>query len=190
MQNCSIATRIYAIIGLSLFFALAAIVFLMYQSRLVSDRYEQVLSVEVRKIELGHDLETGFLKQVRDWKNILVRGNNPQELEKYKEDFFKQERQVQAISAELKKLVTDPRVEEQFQKFTAGHEKLGPLYRQAIDVYAKDKGDFTAADQLVKGIDRAPTEALERMGEILNDHIKEVQRVNQEAISTQRWIIG
>src|SRR5262249_17991696 len=150
----------------------------------------QVISVELRKLELGHDLETAFMKQVRDWKNILLRGHNPQDLERYKADFFKQERQVQTISAELKKQITDPRVAEQFQKFLDGHEKLGPLYRQALDIYLKDKGDFKAADALVKGLDRAPAEALERLQEILHEHIREVQRVNQEAISTQRWIIG
>jgi methyl-accepting chemotaxis protein len=190
MKNYSIATRIYAIIGLSLLFALGAIIFLMYQSTLVSNRYEQVISVELRKLELGHDLEAGFLKQVRNWKNILLRGHNPQDLERYKADFFKQERQVQTITAELKKLITDPRVVEQFQKFADGHEKLGPLYRQALALYEKDQGDFKAADALVKGLDRAPADALERMEEVLHEHIREVQRVNQEAISSQRWIIG
>jgi methyl-accepting chemotaxis protein len=189
MKNYSIATRIYAIIGLSLFFALAAIVFLMYQSTLVSNRYEQVLSVEVRKIELGNDLEVGFLKQVRDWKNILLRGHNPQDLERYKQEFFKQERQVQTTSAELKKLIIDPRVVEQFQKFVDGHEKLGPLYRQALDLY-EGKSDFKAADALVKGLDRPLAEALERMEEVLREHIREAQRINQEAIASQRWIVG
>src|SRR5262245_33488707 len=177
MKNYSIATRIYAIIGLSLLFALGAIIFLMYQSTLVSSRYEQVLSVEVRKLELGHDLEVAFMKQVRDWKNILLRGHNPQDLERYKTEFFKQERQVQATSAELKKLITDPRVAEHFQKFVDGHEKLGPLYRQALDIYVKDTSDFKSADALVKGLDRAPAEALERMEEILHEHIREAQRI-------------
>jgi methyl-accepting chemotaxis protein len=191
MKNLSIATRIYAIIGLSLVFALAAIVFLMYQSTLVSNRYEQVLSVDVRKLELANALEAAFLKQVQEWKNMLLRGHNPQDFEKYKEDFFKQERQVQTIGQEFKKLIVDPRVAEQFEKFVDGHDKLGKSYRQALGAYARDTGgDFKAADQMVKGQDRAPAEAIERMEEFLNEHVKEAQRINQEAIASQRWIIA
>jgi methyl-accepting chemotaxis protein len=191
MKNLSIATRIYAIIGLSLIFSLVAIGFLLYQFAQLSNRYEKILSVEVRKLELVRVMELTLLKQVQEWKNILLRGHNPMDLEKYQTALFKLELQVQDSSKELKKLITDPRIVEHSEKFAAGHDKLGQSYRKALVVYTAGKGgDFKATDAMVKGLDRALAEVLERVAELLKEHVEDEQKNLEIAITTERWIIG
>ena len=164
MKNFSIATRIYSIIGLSLLFSTAAIGFLLYQLNQVSARYDQILSVEIRKQELARVMELTFLKQMLEWNHALMRGHDPKDFDLHKTAFFKLELQVQEIAKDLKKLLANPKAIEQLEKFVAAHDTLAISYHKALEGLAAAKeSDFKKVDITLRGQDRPPATMIEHL---------------------------
>ena len=139
MNNLSIKTRIHGIIGLSLVLALGAIVFLAYEISHVSQQYDHVINIELRKQELTRTLEISLQKQVLDWKNLLLRGHDSDEFEKYKSRLARHELQVQTHRDDLKKSIKSPKIIEQFNLFLDANEKLSEAYRKGLDAYSAKK---------------------------------------------------
>src|SRR5436190_1539803 len=110
MRQLSIATRLYALVGLSLTFSLGLIFFLLYQTARVSDRYETLLATEVNQEGRACKMAVDFKTQVQEWKNILLRGQDPHDLEKYRRSFFEHENRVREGARELRRAVADPGV--------------------------------------------------------------------------------
>src|SRR2546423_15491954 len=91
MKRFSITTKIFAIISLSAAFSVLAIFVLLHQISHVRAAYETVLDTQIREQNLASHFELSFKTEVQEWKNILLRGHDPRDLEKYRDDFFKQE---------------------------------------------------------------------------------------------------
>jgi methyl-accepting chemotaxis protein len=192
MKHLSIATRIYFIIGLSLIFSVTAITALLYHSALVSDRHTTTMAIELRKLELAGDMESEMQKQIQEWKDVLLRGHSPEDLESHKLAMFKQERLLSKSKDELKRIIADPRVVSEFEKFVDGHEQMGQAYRRALDAFAASKGDpkaASAADAVTRGKERVPAEALDRISELVKEHLKDAQKSLDDATSAQRWMV-
>jgi methyl-accepting chemotaxis protein len=173
-----------------LLFALGAIVFLVAEIAFLNRQYQHLIDVEIRKQLLARAMESSLLKQVQEYKNVLIRGQQPEDLEQYKAAFFKHELEVQKHRDELKKIIVDPKVIDQHAKFTEAHEKLGLAQRKAMDAFAAGKGDVKSADLIARGLDRPVVDAIERMLEFLRGHVEEAHREFGAMLSRQRWIIG
>jgi methyl-accepting chemotaxis protein len=189
MKQFSISTKIRAIIALSAIFSLSTIFFLLYQMNQVHATYDSVLATQVRQEIMARKLEVIFKTQVQEWKNILLRGHDPQKLEKYRDAFFQQEAMVQSSAQELRRSISDPSKQALLDSFMAAHEKLGKGYRNALELYLKSN-DFKPADHLVHGQDRPPLADIERLVFELNRHVEEVQAAQKAALIRQEWIVG
>ena len=56
-----------------------------------------VANMYTRTVADADDVQLHFKKQVQEWKDMLLRGNNPADFAKYKENFVKEESEVQRI---------------------------------------------------------------------------------------------
>jgi len=108
--------------------------------------------------------QVNFKEQVQEWKDVLLRGGNPKDYAQYWAAFENEEKTVNAdlteARAKLEKLQfgTAP-----LDKFEESHAALDAAYRAAIQQYRPgDPASVTAVDAQVRGIDRAPTELLDR----------------------------
>ena len=114
-------------------------------------------------VDTARSSQVEFKIQVQEWKNILLRGNDPENLKRYSAAFVKTGQQVQA---ELRKLdgvlgklqLTTPLVGEAIKM----HEELGVNYLAALKQYDPANPDGARlVDGLVKGMDRAPTKKID-----------------------------
>src|SRR5262245_33718823 len=110
MFQISINRKIYAIIGLTGAFSLAVTFFLLGKMSDVNEAYNRVLATQVRQENIALSLSVTFKTQVQEWKNVLLRGHDPKDLEKYWTAFSKQEALVQKGARELKQSTSDPAV--------------------------------------------------------------------------------
>jgi methyl-accepting chemotaxis protein len=105
-------------------------------------------------------LQTDFKKQVQEWKDVLLRGDDPEKLAKYWGNFEKKEQGIDQAAQELQQKVSDPEARQLITGFLEAHKQMGGSYRKGLQAF-KDAGfDHKAGDQAVAGIDRAPTELL------------------------------
>ncbi|HET6762113.1 MAG TPA: methyl-accepting chemotaxis protein, partial [Longimicrobiaceae bacterium] len=117
-----------------------------------------------------------FKVQVQEWKNILLRGNDPQALEKHTDGFNAHEKLVQGGLDSLRTLLAAQGVPTAgVTELAATHADLGRRYHAALERFdPANPNSGHVVDGLVKGIDRAPTEAFDAI----------VLRVQQHADST------
>ncbi len=106
-----------------------------------------------------------FKQQVQEWKNILLRGNDPAKFDKHFAGFEKDEKAVQIKLKNVADLLpqlglNNKAAEDIMQK----HAALGVQYREALKKF--DKTDPKAGqevDHAVTGIDRPATEAIAKI---------------------------
>ncbi len=129
--------------------------------------YRSLLEGPLLTSQLVDEANLQFKVQVQEWKNVLLRGKQPQELEKYWGQFQDRQREVQSL---LTQLVTqtrsDPALSQRIDNLRQEHQQLGIAYQHGRDVYLAAGADPTAGDAAVKGVDRA---ASEQMSALVSD---------------------
>jgi len=109
-----------------------------------------------------------FKKQVQEWKNILLRGNNPEGFAKYKKQFAASADEVQAKLAKLQALLTATGGQtelahaQRVEQLIKDHAEMREKYLAALASFdAQDPETGKKVDHLVKGVDRAATKQIE-----------------------------
>ena len=119
----------------------------------------------VKATDLARSSQVNFKIQVQEWKNVLLRGSDPTQLDRYMKSFGESEARVQAELEALAILLDQYGVpSEKVEEAAETHRGLGTKYRAAITQYDSGKADsHTVVDKLVRGIDRAPTEEIDQL---------------------------
>ncbi len=115
-----------------------------------------ILSQELKTLALSSD----FKEQVQEWKNVLLRGADPAQLDRYWAAFKKQEESVQTQAANLAATVQEPKARDLLKQFEATHAEMGAKYRAGYEAFVAAKFDPSVGDKAVRGIDRRPAELL------------------------------
>jgi methyl-accepting chemotaxis protein len=127
---------------------------------------EDVMSCQINAIDV-EAIEINFKKQVQEWKDTLLRGSKPEALDKYWTAFQARESDVRSVTDRLSRSVPDPEVVQFLAQFQTAHKAMGDAYRHGLQEF-KDHGfDSAIGDKAVAGIDRAPTELLNKAKERL-----------------------
>jgi methyl-accepting chemotaxis protein len=124
-------------------------------------------ALALEAVDTARTAQVAFKKQVQEWKDLLLRGFNREDYDRYLGNFGKQEAEVQKELNALKALMVrlDMRTES-VDALLKGHAELGTKYREALKGYEADKADpHRPVDKAVRGIDRAPTDAMDLLVE-------------------------
>ncbi len=126
--------------------------------------YRGLLEGPLRASQLVDQANLQFKIQVQEWKNVLLRGKTPADLDKYWSQFEAQERQVQESLNQLAALHgTDQSLNTQVQKLRNEHQQLGAAYRKGRDAFVAAGGDAQVGDLAVKGMDREASEQMSQL---------------------------
>ncbi|KAB0568053.1 methyl-accepting chemotaxis protein [Pseudomonas palleroniana] len=129
--------------------------------------YRSLIEGPLLTSQLIDEANLQFKVQVQEWKNVLLRGKQPQDMNKYWGQFQDRQRDVQGI---LTRLVTqtreDPALSKRIETLRQEHQQLGLAYEKGRDAYVAAGADPTAGDNAVKGVDRA---ASEQMSALVSD---------------------
>ena len=134
------------------------------------------LAVSANAIDTARAAQVHFKIQVQEWKNILLRGNDPEQLAKYTAAFKKSgavtRAELEKVSTLLGNLGTStPLVPDAL----AAHDQLQKNYLTALEQYDSANGEsFKIVDALVKGMDRAPTAKIDQIVAFIQDHSKKL----------------
>ena len=107
----TVSGKIWLVVALCLGFGGIAIGVLMYELKTTSATYEGTLSTlqdRVRQQDDARVVQVTFKKQVQEWKDILLRGHDPQDLAKYSRQFRAATAKVAELGSALQASVTDP----------------------------------------------------------------------------------
>jgi methyl-accepting chemotaxis protein len=107
-------------------------------------------------------IQSDFKIQVQEWKNVLLRGKDPEKLDKYWKNFQSQESKVAAGARKLANRLPAGAARQKIEEFLAAHQKMAAGYRDGFNAFVQAGADPYAGDNAVTGIDRAPTKLLDQ----------------------------
>ena len=175
--NKSLFNKLLAIIVGGCALILIAGVFYFFQVNQGIQQYNQLINHEIATERAINQMSNEFKTQVQEWKNVLIRGSRPDQLERFWNSFQKQEALVQTMGHDLLNIMVQGPEKDLVQQFLQAHEAMGHSYRQGYQSFVASNFDHTAGDQAVAGIDRAPTQLLNQAAEALAE-----QAMNQSGV--------
>ncbi|KAF1054927.1 MAG: Methyl-accepting chemotaxis protein CtpH [Stenotrophomonas maltophilia] len=183
--NTSLRAQILALLGGSLLLVLLiALACFQFLSNSVG-AYQRLLDGPLQSAQLVDQANLAFKIQVQEWKNVLLRGQTPADLQKYWGQFEEQERSVDDILQRLSQGAVDASLRDQVQRLISEHHDLGADYRKGRDAYLAAGSDPRAGDAAVKGIDRDATEQMAKLVDTLHQQAQQqAQQISSEAHST------
>ncbi len=129
--------------------------------------YRSLIDGPLLTSQLIDEANLQFKVQVQEWKNVLLRGKQPQDMQKYWGQFQDRQRDVQGILTRLvSQTSSEPVLSRRIETLRQEHQQLGVAYQRGRDAYVAAGGDSTAGDTAVKGVDRA---ASEQMSALVSD---------------------
>jgi methyl-accepting chemotaxis protein len=190
MGRRSIATKMYTIIGISIAVGFSMTAISLFQAATLSSAYTNILDNEVQQALLARQMQTVLKKEVQEWKDVLLRGSDPQALSRYSANFRLRQGEVVSLAKQLHGLSHNANILRLVEQFQEAHEQMKQAYEPALKEFAGGGGkDLFGADRRVKGIDRAPTDLVDTIVEQSNESVKVLSSQQRTAVVRQRWFI-
>ncbi|QEL57165.1 methyl-accepting chemotaxis protein [Chromobacterium paludis] len=180
-RQTSLAGQLAAIVGAAMAILLLAAVFSLAQLWGSIRTFRDQVAQDQRSVQQVLTMQVDFKKQVQEWKDTLLRGQDPAKLDKYWGNFQQKEGQVREEGNTLAAQAPDPQAQQLLQQFVAAHQKMGDDYRKGLDAYKQAGFDFKAGDKQVAGMDRPPTELLTQASDFL---AKRAQANSEAAVAS------
>ena len=146
-----------------------------------------------QNVDIAREAQVHFKRQVQEWKNVLLRGHNPEDRTKYWSLFEMEESKTQALLADLRQRETSESAA--IDGLLAELRALGQRYRGAVAQFdPSDKPlSYREVDSRVRGMDRPPTDEMSALVERLQARMaalgKQMTVSHQAEIVTLRWAV-
>jgi methyl-accepting chemotaxis protein len=127
--------------------------------------YETVVQVSHDHERAVGDLTVAFKVQVQEWKNTLLRGKEPKELDKYWSAFSKLKLEVADKANKLQAALPEGESKSLVEQFVQAHAKMGKSYDKGFEAFKAAGFDSAAGDAAVQGVDREPVKLLDQAGD-------------------------
>ena len=143
-----------------------------------------------QKVEILTDITNAhviFKTQVQEWKNILIRGNNNKQFDKYSTRFQASSDKVQTLLSRAisksKELSLDPQA---IMDVKTAHAELKVSYLAALKKFdSKDPLTGKKVDKSVSGVDRPASKGMTELAENADKDFKDVISNNQVSMEEE-----
>src|SRR5512140_3833019 len=115
------------------------------------------------------EADVAFKTQVQEWKNVLLRGYDAADYDKYLASFTKEHKAVQEHLRTVKPIMAQLLLDTSaVDELAREHDALLPKYLEALKSYDRSKADAAhIVDKIVKGMDRKTTDHMDRLSELI-----------------------
>ncbi|MBU2707277.1 methyl-accepting chemotaxis protein [Zooshikella marina] len=168
----SLLAKVYFIPFLVGAILLALSAFSLWQTNNALKEYNTLINEDFYHSQQIDYLNLLFKRQVQEWKNVLLRGHDSGDRQKYWVKFESQQQEIQRIAKELIPLINEKSTANDLNSFAQTHQQLFSKYQQAYNTFNQGDNDYKAADKQVRGIDREPSALLEGLQNKLSDNSK------------------
>ena len=152
MRSPALITRVWLMVALFCMVAIGTSGFLLYRLTEAAQTYDRLFDREIRNQTSVRLLQVGFKKQVQEWKDILLRGRDPNDLKQFTDAFHAEDRRSQGNWAvALRGSVEEPAVKALLDQFIRAHETLDASYAAGLARFIANGGDPFEADRMVRG---------------------------------------
>ena len=186
MNNLSIRHKLTLLVLVMSAGLVAAVAFSVYQLAQMSQREQASLEkvkLAATGADLGRSAQHHFKIQVQEWKNVLIRGGDPQSFDRHWKSFEAEEQIVLDRLTKAKDVAARLNVSSRVQpdEVAAKLKQLGNAYREAIKSYDRRAEATQAVDKAVRGVDRDADKAIDA---ISKEFRKILEEIEDEAVAS------
>lgn len=186
----SILNRILTIVVLANVL-IAAVAGVYFNSSLSTQtRYNHLVSEEMVQALEAQDILSDFKTQVQEWKNVLIRGADTGQREKYWRSFQNMEANIQQKLDRLIPRLTDEDAKSLMQRFQKAHRDMGEAYRNGFQDFVASGYSHSAGDQAVAGIDREPAKLIDEAATSIRDYAVAQSANLRDSSASDTWLMG
>lgn len=176
------------LISLLLLLFTAATVSLFLYAKEVAN-FDNLVQYQVRAKSEIYQLNVMFKTQVQEWKNLLLRGQDDTQRNKYWQRFLELHEAVQGKTRRLFDIPMDPQSAASLRQFSEVHAALLPQYQAGFQAYLNNGMSANAGDNVVAGIDREPAQLLGNLSAQLNNEVMRVSGYLRNTANTAANIL-
>ncbi len=142
----------------------------------------QEMATLTMAIDTARSAQVEFKIQVQEWKNTLLRGNDPAAFDKYSKAFSKHSDGAQAALKKVTVLLAELEVRTVLVDDALKlHAELGQNYLNALKQYDSAKPDSAhVIDALVKGMDREPSKKIDEIVAFIQEQSRSLMAVMEK----------
>ena len=195
-NTLSIRIKLYLLIGTTLLLMLVLGLSGMFTQQKQNARLDHSLTdaqIATTAILASDAAALRFKIQVQEWKNLLLRGHEPKDFDRYLAAFQKEhaavERELDKCVAAFKQLGLDAAP---VTKAKSEHAGLRARYLEAVKLFDnKNPASYQLVDKAVRGIDRQPTEDIDKLSNIVTQALaKRFEDARMDAASGEKLALG
>lgn len=161
----SVRNKLLMITGPGVALVIGAAGYGMYTAWLTGQVLTQMVHKDVVLETELLNLSSDFKSQVQNWNNILIRGHEQGQREKYWRQFNSRHKAVQRDIEKLMQEVEDESLNNKIEEFKQAHAQLPAQYATGFKKYVDTGFNHIAADREVKDLDKAPAALLNEIAE-------------------------
>lgn len=151
-------------------------------------QYRELIDTRMLSMrELG-EVNLQFKLQVQEWKNLLLRGSDPEDRAHYWQSFQEASAEVRLHIEQLEQRPLSQATRQALRRFEQAHTRLQSQYESGYQRFVEDPSDPFIIDASVRGIDRQPADQLARFTRSLEDEIQARADELQLASDSYFWV--
>ncbi|AFU97270.2 methyl-accepting chemotaxis protein [Simiduia agarivorans] len=143
--------------------------------------YRDLLSKQLTYERNISEINYEFKIQVQEWKNVLLRGFDEADREKYWDRFKTKHQLIQEKARALETAMGASPYRAQVEQFRDAHKKMYDAYNKGFEDFVFSEFNPVVGDQAVRGIDREPAKLLDETAASLAQAVQSDSRKVDEA---------
>ena len=132
------------------------------------------LSIASARYSAIHNIQVEYKNEIQDWKNLLLRSNSRDALDKNWQSFETRYQKVETAAQEIIRQNDMRAINQPMKNFFEAHEANHEKYKSSMEMLIKNGFDPHQADANVKGIDRPLLAYLEAAETAMEDETKSI----------------
>jgi len=153
--------------GIGLLLIVASIAILQLRTHI--NEYHDLLDTNIRYEREVSDLNLSFKIQIQEWQNVLLRGKDPEQYQKYWGQFATLQKEIQSKGRSLADQLPDDESKTLLEGFLRAHAAAYTKYEAGVNAFKAADFDASMGDKAVSGIDREPSKMLSDCINIINE---------------------
>ncbi len=190
MENLfsSIQSRLSILVGGGVGLLLLVATVAVFQLKSHIGEYRALLDTTVQYEREVSALNLEFKTQVQEWKNVLLRGKDPEAYQKYWNQFNSQQKIIQTNGESLVNKLPNDEGKKLLQGFLSAHTAAYQKYQTGVTIFKDAEFDPKAGDKAVTGIDREPSKMLAECAAYMDQRVEKASaEINSASSKVAFW---
>ncbi len=192
-----IISKLAGLLTLGVILLAGVSLFALFSSHKHSQKTLQEINLLQSALHLTQHAQVTFKIQIQEWKNTLLRGHSPEDLEKYTLRFNSLQKEIQTtltrLQTELSALPHEIAFQSSISRLLTAHRELHSTYLQALQTFPFSQQDAPfLIDAQVRGLDRTIDAQFDTLAQNIysesSEIITELEKSTEAYYQKQRFI--